>query len=87
MCKKTNQALPYGRMYSPGLEGIASERAFARLVPVLGTSAASTYYSLRRYYRLPAHLALSRAREQCQKLGKHYQGGMDCVRYRVPNQA
>ncbi len=87
MSKKANQALPYGRMYSPGLEGIASERVFARLVPSLGTSAASTYYSLRRYYGVPAHLALSRAREQRQKLGKHYQGGLDCVRYRVPNQA
>ena len=84
MHQKTNQALPYGRMYSPGLEGIASERAFARLVPVLGTSAASTYYSLRRYYRLPAHLALSRARTQAQQLGRQYPGGPACVRYRLP---
>ena len=84
MRKKTNQALFYGRMYSPGVEGIASERAFARLVPVIGTSAASTYYSLRRYYWLPAHLALSRARQQYQHLRPHYPGGPACVTYRVP---
>lgn len=84
MRKKTNQALPYGRMYSPGLEGIASERAFKHLVPVLGSSAASTYHSLRQFHIMPASLALSQARAQCEKLGKHFPGGLGCVAFRLP---
>lgn len=84
MRKKTNQALPYGRMYSPGQEGVSSERAFKHLVPVLGSSAATTYFSLRQFHLMPASLALSRAREQCQKLGKNFPGGLGCVAFRLP---
>ena len=84
MPNKANQALPYGRMYSQGREGIASEQAFERLVPVLGRSAATTYYALRRYYGMPAGLALSRARQQVQQLGRHHPGGPDCVAFRLP---
>ena len=82
MSHKSNQALPYGRMYSQGLEGIASEQAFERLVPVLGRSAATTYYGLRRYHSVPARLALSRARQQAQQLGQKYHGGLDCLGFR-----
>ena len=84
MSHKGNPALIYSRRYSQGQESMASERAFERLVPVLGISAASTYYSLRRYYGMPAGLALSRARQQVQQLGRHYPGGPDCVAFRRP---
>ena len=84
MPHKSNQALPYGRMYAQGREGIASERAFERLVPVLGRSAATTYYALRRYHSVPAQLALSRARQQVQQLGQQYPGGPDCLGFRRP---
>ena len=84
MCKKTNQALPYGRMYAQGLQGITSERAYHHLVPIIGHSAASTYHSLRQFHIMPASLALSRAREQCQKLGKNFPGGLGCVAFRLP---
>ncbi len=84
MPHKANQALPYGRMYAQGREGIASERAFERLVPVLGRSAASTYHSLRQFHIMPASLALSRARQQAQQLGQHYPGGLDCLGFRRP---
>lgn len=84
MKRRTNQALPYGRMYAQGREGIASERAFERLVPVLGRSAATTYDALRRYHSVPASLALSRARQQAQQLGQHYPGGLDCLGFRRP---
>ena len=84
MKRRTNQALPYGRMYAQGREGIASERAFERLVPVLGRSAATTYYALRRYHSVPAQLALSRARQHAQQLGQHYPGGLDCLGFRRP---
>ena len=84
MKRRTNQALPYGRRYSHGLEGPYSERAFERLVPVLGRSAATTYYALRRYHSVPAQLALSRARQHAQQLGQHYPGGLDCLGFRRP---
>ena len=84
MPHKANKALPYGRMYSQGREGTASERAFERMVPVLGRSAATTYYALRRYHNVPAGLALSRARQQVQQLGQHYPGGLDCLGFRRP---
>ena len=29
-------------------------------------------------------LAPSRARAQCQELGKHFTGGLDCVAFRLP---
>ena len=31
-----------------------------------------------------ASLAPSRARAQCQELGKHFTGGLDCVAFRLP---
>ncbi len=70
MPNKGNPALIYSRRYSQGREGIASERAFERLVPVLGISAASTYYCLRRYYGMPAGLALRRARQFVEQVMK-----------------
>ncbi len=84
MRKKTNQALPYGRMYAQGLQGVTSERAYHHLVPIIGSSAATTYYSLRRFHIMPASLALSRARTQAQQLGRQYPGGPACVGYRLP---
>lgn len=84
MPHKANQALIYARRYSQGRESMASERAFERLVPVLGRSAATTYYALRRYYGMPAGLALSRARQQVQQLGRDHPGGPDCSVFRRP---
>ncbi len=84
MRKKTNQALPYGRMYSQGLQGVTSERAYQHLAPLIGSSAATTYYSLRRFHVVPARIALERARAQCQELGTNYQGDLACLAYRVP---
>lgn len=84
MPHKSNQALIYSRMYSQGPEGPYSERAFERLVPVLGRSAATTYYALRRYYSMPAGLALSQARQQVQQLGRNHPGGPDCSVFRRP---
>ena len=59
MRKKTNQALPYGRMYAKGLQGVTSERAYHHLVPIIGSSAATTYYSLRRSHIGPGPSARS----------------------------
>ena len=84
MPHKGNPALIYSRRYSQGLEGPYSERAFERLVPVLGRSAATTYYALRRYYSMPAGLALRRARQQVQQLGRNHPGGPDCSVFRRP---
>lgn len=84
MPHKANMALIYSRRYSQGLESMASERAFEWLVPVLGISAATIYYALRRYYGTPAQLALSRARQQVQQLGRDHPGGPDCSVFRRP---
>lgn len=84
MRKKTNQALPYGRMCSQGLQGVTSERAYHHLVPIIGRSADSTYHSLRQFHIMPASLALSRARQQAQQLGTRYPGGPDCLAFRRP---
>ena len=84
MSHKANMALIYSRRYSQGRESMASEQAFEWLVPVLGRSAATTYYALRRHYGMPAGMALSRARQQVQQLGRNHPGGPDCSVFRRP---
>jgi len=86
MRRKTNQALPYGRMYAR-LEHqsvASSEKSYYYVMQLLGRSAASTYYGLRSYQGLPVGEALAVARQQAQELGRDYLGGPECCKYRRP---
>lgn len=53
----------------------------ARLMAMVGASAATTFGVLRKY-DVPVALALATARAQAARLGSNFPGGFDCVPFR-----